>query len=173
MTNSEFEKIITTYEKFVFTICRQTVKDYHEAQNLTQETFLAAYTHIDRCPPENMKPWLARIAVNKAKDFLKSAYNRRVLLEQEENPTVSLLDTGQPADDIYKVTETAGALKEIYTKIDSLKEPYKEISVLYFVEEKSTDEIAEKLDRPKRTVQTQIYRARQLLQSLLKGDTPL
>ena len=47
MTQREFSQFVTQYEKLVFTICYQFVKDYHEAQNLSQETFLSAYRHID------------------------------------------------------------------------------------------------------------------------------
>lgn len=170
MTNSEFEKIIHNYEKLVFTICYQMVRDYHEAQNLTQETFLSAYTHIDSCTSDNFKAWLARIATNKAKDFLKSAYNNRILLDNAADTEQSLLDTGQSADTIFKTTESDMELKSIYGKIETLKEPYNKISVLYFIEDKNVDEISSILDRPKKTIQTQIYRARQLLQSILKGE---
>lgn len=78
MNNREFEALVRQYEKLVFTVCYQLVKDYGEAQNLTQETFLSAYQHIDDCLNGNYKPWLIRIASNKAKDFLKSAYHRKV-----------------------------------------------------------------------------------------------
>lgn len=144
------------------------VRDYHEAQNLTQETFLSAFTHIDSCTNDNFKPWLARIATNKSKDFLKNAYNRRILLNKDDE--TNLLDTGQTADDIFKVTESEMALKSIREKIQALKEPYKQVAVLYFIDEKNVDEISNLMDRPKRTVQTQIYRARQILQLILKGE---
>ena len=52
--------------------------DVGDAQDLTQETFLAAWRAIDRCPPGFEKQWLARIAANKAKDYLRSAWVRRV-----------------------------------------------------------------------------------------------
>lgn len=84
MTNEQFTGLIRQYEKLVFTVCYQLVRDYHEAQNLAQDTFLSAYRNIDRCPPESYRPWLCRIAANKAKDFLKSAYNQRVVMEGEE-----------------------------------------------------------------------------------------
>ena len=35
------------YEKLVFTVCFQMVRDYQEAQNLSQETFLSAFRNID------------------------------------------------------------------------------------------------------------------------------
>ena len=56
MTQREFSQFVTKYEKLVFTICYQFVKDYHEAQNLSQETFLSAYRHIDTYQGDNYKP---------------------------------------------------------------------------------------------------------------------
>ena len=67
-----------SYTHLVYTICYQMVRDHGEAENLAQETFLSAYPHRDAAPPRKLKPWLARIATNKAKDYLKSAWARRV-----------------------------------------------------------------------------------------------
>ena len=66
MTNAEFSKLVGQYQALVYTVCYQLVQDHQTAQDLAQETFLAAYTHMDACPPEHYKPWLARIAANKA-----------------------------------------------------------------------------------------------------------
>jgi RNA polymerase sigma-70 factor (ECF subfamily) len=41
---------------------------------------------------------------------------------------------------------------------------------MYFIEEKNVDEISKLLERPKKTVQTQIIRAKGLLQKLLKEE---
>lgn len=52
--------------------------------------------------------------------------------------------------------------------IRSLHEPYLKVSVLYFLEEKDVDEIALTLGRPRKTVQTQLYRAKQSLQKMIR-----
>lgn len=163
MTNEKFTQIVQQYERYVFTICYQLVKDYDEAQNLAQESFLSAYRHIDSCSPEHYRPWLARIAANKAKDYLKSAYQRRVSVGQEE--MMEQLPSGQTPDDLFIAGETE---REIREEILSLREPYGKVAKLFFLEEKSIEEIAQMLGRPKKTVQTQIYRARILLRERLK-----
>lgn len=48
MSDEKFKSIINEYEKLIFTVCYQFVRDYQEAQNLTQETFLSAYKCIDK-----------------------------------------------------------------------------------------------------------------------------
>ena len=83
MTSEKFIELVEQYERFVFTICYQLVRDYQEAQNLAQDTFVSAFGHIDRVSEENLKAWLARIATNKAKDFLKSAYRRKVSVSED------------------------------------------------------------------------------------------
>ena len=63
--------------------------------------------------------------------------------------------------------------RAIRDKIYSLKEPYLQVSVLYFIHERSVEEIALALGRPKKTVQTQIYRARNTLrQQIEEGGGP-
>lgn len=70
--------MVQKYQALVYTVCHQLVPDVQEAQDLTQETFLAAWRAIDRCPPGFEKQWLARIAANKAKDYLRSAWVRKM-----------------------------------------------------------------------------------------------
>ena len=48
-----------------------------------------------------------------------------------------------------------------------LPEPYHKVSILYFLEEKPVEDIAKRLNRPEKTVQTQLYRAKQILREQL------
>lgn len=165
MTNDEYKLIVEKYQKLIFTICYQLVKDYQEAENLTQETFISAYKNIDKCNLDELKPWLARIATNKAKDYLKSAYIRKVQLNDEYDENIVSSET--PPELIYIQNEKEKFIKD---KIKSLKEPYLNVSVLYFIEERNIDEISKILNRPKKTVQTQISRAKLILQKILKEE---
>ena len=50
--------MVQKYQALVYTVCHQLVPDVQEAQDLTQETFLAAWRAIDRCPPASTSvPW--------------------------------------------------------------------------------------------------------------------
>ncbi len=50
MTTLEFSAMVQQYQSLVYTVCHQLVPDEGDAQDLTQETFLAAWRAIDRCP---------------------------------------------------------------------------------------------------------------------------
>ena len=168
MTDRQFGEVVGQYERLVYTICYQFTHNHHTAQDLAQEAFLSAYRHIDSCPEDNMKPWLARIATNKAKDYLKSAYNRRVSTPDEDLPEDkgALFLSGEQPEDITISRDTALRIEE---EIRALKEPYHQVAVLFFLEEQTVEEIAVRLGRPPKTVHTQLYRARRMLQEKWKG----
>lgn len=165
MDINEFNLIMKKYERLIFTVCHNFVKSYDDAMNLTQETFISAYYHIDGCDKNFYKEWLTRIAVNKSKDFLKSAYVNKVSVVGDDTISEFVTEKYLPEKE-YIITENFNELKN---KILSLKEPYKLVSNLYFLEEKSISEISQILKRPKKTVQTQIQRARsKLKEEILK-----
>lgn len=163
MNTEQWKASVVEYENLVFTICYQLVHDYQEAQNLTQETFLSAYIHRESCKVETVKPWLARIAANKAKDYLKSAYFRRVKTEEGEEK----MDDALLPDESFLEKEGEQHIRQY---IEELEEPYAKVSRMHFLEDRKVDEIAACLKRPKKTVQTQLYRAKKILQGRIKGE---
>ena len=87
MNALEFDRLVQKYQPLVYTICRQLVADEGYAQDLTQETFLSAWRSMNRCPAGYEKQWLARIASNKAKDYLRSEkiFHKSVKISQSRN----------------------------------------------------------------------------------------
>ena len=84
LNNEQFASLMQQYQRLVYTVCYQFVHDPHTAEDLTQDTFLSAYSAIDRCDPAYHKQWLVRVAANKCKDHLKSAWVRRVQSQQDD-----------------------------------------------------------------------------------------
>lgn len=83
-SKEQFSQLVIQYERLVYTICFQLVRSAPAAEDLTQETFLAAYLHRDTMPEGYERQWLGRIAANKAKDYLQSAWNRHTVLPGDE-----------------------------------------------------------------------------------------
>lgn len=162
-TNAWFSELVGQYERLVYTVCFQLVRNPHAAEDLTQEAFLAAYTHRQSCPAGYERQWLTRIAANKAKDYLQSAYVRHTVLAAGEE--LPLLSPSPPPEELALVRS---GVSEIRRRIETLREPYRQGCRLYFLEEKKPEEIALALGRPVKTVHTQIARARQILRSQLE-----
>lgn len=169
VSTKEFAQMLEQYQKLVYTVCYQMTGDHFQAQDLAQETFIAAYTHLDSCPTGAEKPWLVRIAANKAKDYLKSAYHRRVLTADDDTALTDSnpLSNAPPTPEDISVSNEQ--LAQITRLVHTLKEPYALVCTMHFLQDKTIDEISRELNRPYKTVHTQIYRGKILLQKQLRG----
>ena len=162
MTKDQFSDLVVRYERLVYTICFQLVRDAAAAEDLTQETFLSAYLHRESIPKGYERQWLGRIAANKAKDYLQSAWNRHILLPGDEGMPPGLA----PATEEVVLRRSAAA--DIEALIRDLKEPYRRVCQQCLLEEKSPEEAALALGRPVKTIHTQLARGKRLLQERLE-----
>ena len=160
--------MVQKYQALVYTVCHQLVPDVQEAQDLTQETFLAAWRAIDRCPPGFEKQWLARIAANKAKDYLRSAWVRKMNTPGDEVLALEGAPPGMQPE--QQVLEALGE-EELTEMILNLREPYCTPCRLVLLEQHTMAEAARLCGRPPKTVEAQIYRAKKMLaQQILQND---
>lgn len=169
LDNNTFAELMRQYQKLVYTVCYQFVHNPDTAQDLTQDTFLSAYSGIDRCDPAYYRQWLVRVAANKCKDHLRSAWVRKVDAPGEEampEPTAELAPASVARSPEQSLMEKDGAaaLREM---IRSLREPYGSVATLYLLDEKTVPDIAKTLGRPEKTVQNQIFRAKVILRGQL------
>jgi len=165
VTQEQFSQLVAQYERLVYSICFQLVGDAATAEDLTQETFLSAYLHRASMPQGYERQWLGRIAANKAKDYLQSAWNRKaVLMRDEELPPGSV-----PAAEELALQK--GEISAVRQAIAELREPYEPVCRLCLLEERTPEETARLLGRPVKTVHTQLSRGKKLLRQLLeRGD---
>ena len=162
MTKEAFSRLVEQYERLVYTICFQLVRDAAAAEDLTQDTFLAAYLHRDTMPAGYERQWLGRIAANKAKDHLQSAWNRRTVLPGDEAMPPGL----SPPTEEVAIAQSEAA--DIAALIHRMREPYRPVCRLCLLEEKSPEEAALALGRPVKTIHTQLSRGKRLLRERLE-----
>ena len=157
MTAMDFTALVTQYQGLVYTICRQMVND----SDLAQDTFLSAWKSIERCPEGYEKQWLARIATNKARDHLKSAWNRKVDAPGDDILGLSGAPIEQQPEELTLELDGEGRLKAM---ILALKEPYLTPAKLYFLGQYPVEQVAKISGRPPKTVSAQLFRAKKMLQ---------
>ncbi len=154
--------LMDTYQNLIFSICYKMTGNYFDAEDLTQDTFLAAYKALDSFDGTYEKAWLARIAANRCINYCNSC-QRRLCYAAEAETLEAVSDTTQSAEQQVLEQEVRQQLKENCLK---LKSPYKEVALAYFYEEMDAAAIAGRYGRNIKTVQTQIYRARDALRKL-------
>lgn len=158
-------KSIKDYSKYIFTICFSFTKNYFDAEDLTQETFIAAQINLKNFDGCNMKGWLTRIAANKCKDHLKSSAKKHRSTDPEELKAI-VDESYSPLSELMKKTSREG----VEALCNKLKEPYKTISIKYFCEGIKLSEQAKASDKNLRTLETQLYRAKSMLRELWKEE---
>lgn len=155
-----FEYLVTTYQDLIFTLCYRIVKDYFSAEDLTQETFLSAYQNLARFDRKQERAWLCRIATNKCLDYLKRAERRTTPEDISFQKLPSTISSPE------EQTLEQEVRQELFTYCQSLPNTYREIATDYFYYEKPVSQIAHDRSKSKKTIQTQIYRAKEMLRKI-------
>lgn len=153
--------MVTDYQRLVFSVCIKLTGDYFASEDLTQETFLSAFRHMQDFDGASPGAWLCRIASNKCIDYNRHSARRMVPTEEETlNETPD--QRGQP--ELQYIEQEISEKLQNHCK--SLKPPYDEVAELYFCREMRPEEIAERQGKNVKTIQTQIYRARAMLRKI-------
>ncbi|WP_343208153.1 RNA polymerase sigma factor [Anaerolentibacter hominis] len=160
------ESLIDSYQNLIYTICYRMVNDYFEAEDLTQETFLAAYRNLAAFDRQHEKAWLIRIARNKCLDVLRRS-GKREIIPSEEEFFLAVADQGESPEESVLNRQVQ---EELRTFCEELKPPYREVAVDYFCEELEPAVIARKRNKNLKTIQTQIYRAKDMLKKKYRKE---
>ncbi len=162
----QFINYIKQYERLIITICLSFTKNYFDAEDLAQQTFLSAYKTCEKFDGENFKAWLTRIAANKCKDFLKSSARKTGNLSEEDYECLQNNDGTPEGALMKKYTD-----EKIFKLCCKLKDPYKTVSVNYFCENIKLSSMAKDTGQSLKTLQTQLYRSKKLLKVLWKEES--
>jgi RNA polymerase sigma-70 factor, ECF subfamily len=167
-----FEVLITRWQDSIYTLCYRKLSHQEQAEELTQEIFLAAYRHISSFRNESkFSTWLFQIAINRCKNL--HGYRERRKHRSHEplegtnpNQKRDFPDTSPSAVQILHRKEQEAKLR---TALEQLDDKYKEVLILFDIQGLPQNEIATILNLPVGTVKSRIHRARGELANLLKG----
>jgi len=162
-----FNQLVFKYKDKIYNTAYRFLADYQEAQDLTQECFVAVYKNVGKFREESsLSTWIFTIAVNLCKNKLKSAEHKK------HERTLSLIekaldvkdDRGNPATFMEKKEFEA----RIQSELEKLPEDMKEVVILRDIEQLSYEEIAEILNIEQGTLKSRLHRARLQLRHALK-----
>ncbi|OGF30657.1 hypothetical protein A3H09_01770 [Candidatus Falkowbacteria bacterium RIFCSPLOWO2_12_FULL_45_13] len=166
------EAFIKAYDLYVDQLYRFIyfkVGNREEAEDLSSSVFLKTWNYILEKKLENpntLKALLYKIARNLIIDHYRKTKGRESVSLDNENG-IKIIDEKQNPN--YGL-ELKADLLVLETKLPKLKDEYREVIILRFVNELSIKEIAEILDKSKGNVRVLIYRALNALKELLSQD---
>ena len=171
-SQAAFRELVRRYERPVFNLVVRMVRDRETAEDLSQDSFVKAFSRLATYRAEQGKfsNWLFKIAHNTALDHLRRGTLVTVSLEPHDpseggglQAVVSDPDDPSPLD-----AAVAGSLSEaLEAGLERLRPEYREVLVLRAQEGLAYEEIAQVMGLPLGTVKTYIHRARKELAALL------
>ena len=168
-----FEVLMRRYNQRLYRVARGIVKDHGEAEDVLQQAYINAYTHLHQFEHRgSFAGWLTRIAVHEA----FAGHRRRA----EAAVTESIVGDGphdriaSPRPDPEQAALSSELRQNLEASIDSLAETYRLVFVLREVEGLTTAETAEALGLSEDVVKTRLHRARAMLREALarEGQRP-
>lgn len=169
---NDFEKLVTAYEKNVYSLALRMVGDPEDAADMTQETFIKAYRSLSSFRGDSkFSSWLYRIASNVCLDFLRSrSRHPQVSLnssDEDDRTTFELPDMSRnPEEQLMKKL----SMEAVRRGLEQLPEQQRQILVLRELGGLSYAELAQTLGLEEGTVKSRIFRARKRLCALLLRD---
>ena len=170
-----YAALLENYRESLYTLMLKMVDNHYDAEDLTIEAFGKAFRNLSQYTTNYaFSTWLFKIASNNCVDFMRKkklhffeidkSYriqdaNENVLFElndKEPNPEERLFDKEKSS--------------EIRRLVNTLKPLYRNLIELRYFEELSYEEIAKELDLPLGTVKGMLFRAKYMLQAIMKRD---
>jgi RNA polymerase sigma-70 factor, ECF subfamily len=148
-----FGVLVDRETRSVYRACLRILGQPHDAEDVTQESFVAAYRAIGSYRGEgSLRGWLLRIATRHA---FRRLGQRRPTADVDSVPEPYLADRRTDPTRLAVVAETRSELR---SAVMALPEPYREVVALRFFAELSLAEVAEATGRPINTVKTHLRR---------------
>jgi len=156
-----YQKIYEAFARKVLNFIYRMVGSVEEAEDLTQETFVAVYKKLESLKNnDKFEPWLFRIARN----FVYQHYRARSpisvpidALDEDGHPITQLIDQRKNPDEAFTSQELEDVVQN---EINNLPEKYREVFVLSAIQRLSYQKIADITNRSLPSVKTDIHRAR-------------
>jgi RNA polymerase sigma-70 factor (ECF subfamily) len=169
---ASFDELVRRHRQLVYRTALRIVKDTADAEDVTQETFVRAFTHLEQFKGiSRFSTWLVRIALNCAwMNLRRSAGVKRKSVELDGLSIAGTLMVDEPnPEQLYRLRERASVL---WTLIDRLSLADRALLKLRIDQDLSIQQIATILNISAAAVKTRLFRAKRRLSAELLRSHP-
>lgn len=162
-----FNHLVEHYSKPVFTLICRIVRDQEDAEELTQDVFLKIFRSLKDFQGNSLfSTWLYRVAYNTAVSHTRKKKQEFLYMEEQTIQNISDRDV----DEAFEHTVTENHLQALHQAIDRLSPDERGIITLFYMEEKTIDELAEVTGLSSSNVKVKLHRIRKKLYLMLNND---
>jgi len=164
-----FSELYRTHLRDVYSYAYYRVGNHHDAEDLTEQTFLQAYRHYERALRESegrpLRPWLIRIAHNLAANF----YRDRARKPQAAIEDAAVISAPHTTETLVEGREE---LEEILAGVQQLPDDRREALIMRFALGMDNREIARALGRSDGATKVLLHRAIKQLEGIVSQPQP-
>ncbi len=163
-----YEVIVLRYQKLVFNVIYQIVKQKESAADLTQDTFVKAFQALNTFRQgAALRPWILRIASNTALNHIRSAKPYQSLEQLLED-----LPGQEPAsdDDVAKNIEQKMNEEKLMEILETLQPQHRHLFLLRYQHDLSYEDIGTVLELPVTTIKSLLFRVRSKVRLLMSRE---
>ena len=168
-----YSELVARYEGKLHRYARYILGNEADAKDIVQETFIKAFVNLKSFnTAKKFSSWIYRIAHNEAINRLKK--NKKMVLSLDLDFFDSLLSgvsssVGGDPNDPLEEYEKDELKREVGNGLSKLSLKYREVITLYYLQDKSYEEISDILRVPLGTVGTRMNRGKKLLKELYRN----
>ena len=163
--DAEFSDLYRAHMRDVYSYSYYRIGNHHDAEDLTEQTFLQAYRHFERARAESngrpLRPWLIRIAHNLAANYHRDRSRR----PQTNLEDAAVISAPQGTEEIVEEREEVQA---VLAGVAGLPDDRREALIMRFAIGMDNREIARSLGRSEGATKVLIHRAIKQLEERLK-----
>lgn len=165
-----FASIVERFQRKIFRVAHAIVRDDMEADTVTQDTFVQAYTHLSRFEGRaELETWLTRIAINRSRDALRRRRFVSLFTSRGDDETETMLEPVDERPDPERQFASTQLRAAIAKAERLLSAQQKTIFRLRHYENLSLEDIADHLGLRSGTVRAHLFRAIQKIRKELSG----
>lgn len=157
-----FEELMRRYNQRVYRVARAIVKNETEAEDVMQQAYLNAFTHLQQFDGRaKFSTWLTRIVIHEALGRRRRARPTEQISGDSEGDAMPHPQSAGPSPERQAYASELKRLVE--ESVDALPDSYRAVFMLREIEGLSTSETAEGLDLGEEAVKTRLHRARAMV----------
>ncbi|WP_246625228.1 RNA polymerase sigma factor [Fictibacillus nanhaiensis] len=154
------------YRPYLFRTIHPIAKTSEDTEEILQDVFLKIFHSLPEYQHQGLKTWMARIAVNKAIDFVRKK-QRKPKEDGSEKEIYFIQGSLCQPEQAFFEKETR---QDLHRKLEGVPQNYREVLTAFYLEDKSHREIAENQGVQEKTIEMKLYRARQWVKEHWKED---
>ena len=162
--DAEFSELYRAHLRDVYSYAYYRVGNHHDAEDLTEQTFLQAYRHFERAQRESdgrpLRPWLIRIAHNLAANLYR---------DRSRRPASPIDDTSElvASHTTEELVEGRDELSRVLDGVQRLPDDRREALIMRFALGMDNREIARAMGRSDGATKVLIHRAIKQLEEMV------